>query len=680
MADWTAFATAFLNKTSEEIQKGIDKATDYEDKQRELFEQNKGLMQKRKAISDQVKNTATKLKSMGVPEEMVRSAIAEGARGIIDLDRAVQTAVGKYGVSAIKDNPDVILGTSSLDAESSLMVGEGSMGLDDYINQTYGISKGETGSYEAEDVGFMRRMLGVGGKDKVRERLDREAGAMGMSIYDLNQAAKGSDYESIVGGGYVQYATPKVFTADQMSDEVNTLSTMVRGALRGNTEYQTAVTQIASKEESLQRSLQANPTATEEHARLTAELNQARATKAGLEVAVLKPYLRQQASFYDLDSYQKVMGNAVDNIIGVPGFSDSVFNQAESDPVVEQRRPTKDETPSEDPVKVKEAASKPTPIPGTINIDEEETTKEVSTLQDPRVLGGAKTTILEREDGTKVMRIEEPVTTGSGAVVPAGTILDAETTDKLMPAVPSAATPEALTQNYDVESMSAERDRLGVLPITEEEFDALSRADKEALGLPKSLMGKEVKLRFANENYATSAQFKKNADTDAMYKVYVPQFAGKSRTYLVKGSDLELLPDSLLASDGKDAIVIQGVAEGDEDIRKLTTSRLERKFGKRSEKEEDSTSSAPLVSLRPKARPEDPDKEVDPIEVDEATNALLESSAVDILYYLKESGFDDKDDDASIITAIADWANENDKELPEDMDFVVYAIRYGLSL
>ena len=518
MADWTAFATAFLNRSAEEMQKGLDKAEDYEDKQRELFEQNKGVMQRRKSISDQVKNTATKLKSMGVPEEMVRAAIAQGASGILDLDRAAQSAVGKYGPAAIKDNPDVILGTSSLSPESALMVGEGALSIDDYINQTYGISQGEMGSYEAKDVGVMGRLYGVGGRDRARARLDQEAGAMGMSIYDLNQAAKGSEYESIVGGGYVQYASPKVFTVDQMSDEVNTLSTMVRGALRGNTQYQEAVTQISSKAEALQDSIKMNPSATKEHNRLRKELNEARTTKAGLEISVLQPYLQQQSSFYDLDSYQKVMGSAVDNIIGVPGFSESVFNQA--DPVVDMQETNADEASKPDDLKeeLKEELSAP-PIPGTITLDADEKTTEVYTIQDPGVLGGATVTVLERSDGTKVLRIDEAgFMAKSGAMIPAGTILDAATTGQVLSDVPSAAT---------------------------------------------------------------------TGDT----------------------------------------------VEGPR-----------------------------------------------PIKVDDATDTLLKSSGVDILKYLKTSGIDKRDDDGSIITAIVDWANENDKELPEDIEALLFAMRYGLDL
>lgn len=315
MADWSAFATAFLNKTAEQMQEGLDKASEYEDQQREAFESNKALMQKRRMVADGVKSRAAKLRAQGIPEEMVRSAIASGPNGIIDLERSAGAAIGKYGPDAVRDNPDVILGTGSLSAEGALMTGDNAISIDQYIEQSYGITPGDMGSYEAGDVGFLGRLYGAGGKDRVRAKLDAEAGAMGYSIYDLNQAAKSQDYESITGGGFVNYASPNIFTAPQMQDEITGISTTLTRSLANNEQYKEATAGIAASEKAMEDKrplISTDEGAAAEYAQAQQDLQGYRATKRRLEADVLGPLIRQQGQYYDLESYQNIMGPTID--------------------------------------------------------------------------------------------------------------------------------------------------------------------------------------------------------------------------------------------------------------------------------------------------------------------------------------------------------------------------------
>jgi hypothetical protein len=163
MADWAAFATAFMKDTAGYINERKDKAEDYEEKQRELAEKNTLVMQKRKQISTAVGGIAKRLIDQGVPEEVVRTAAASGPTGLTDLDKKWSTAINDYGADFASANPELVstMVSTNLSAEQLGMgKGEGAMSLEDFLNSQYGLSKTTAGDYKAEETGVFRRMMG----------------------------------------------------------------------------------------------------------------------------------------------------------------------------------------------------------------------------------------------------------------------------------------------------------------------------------------------------------------------------------------------------------------------------------------------------------------------------------------------------------------------------------------
>jgi len=80
MADWQAFATAFLTDTAGYIKERKDKAADYEDKLREEKERNRERVQRKQLMMNSAQSITINLKELGATEELIRSAMASSYR------------------------------------------------------------------------------------------------------------------------------------------------------------------------------------------------------------------------------------------------------------------------------------------------------------------------------------------------------------------------------------------------------------------------------------------------------------------------------------------------------------------------------------------------------------------------------------------------------------------------
>ncbi|MCP4486525.1 MAG: hypothetical protein GY820_04285 [Gammaproteobacteria bacterium] len=196
---------------------------------------------------------------------------------------------------------------------------------------------------------------------------------------------------------------------------------------------------------------------------------------------------------------------------------------------------------------------------------------------------------------------------------------------------------------------------------------------------------RELSGEFLAPTFDSSFEIKATADPDTFYEVYLPHFASGNRTYRVRGSDLKYIPDARLAAE-QSTVIINGVAEEGSDLRTISGKRLQRKYGEYQEPvSTDPTAQAVETSERPTERPEgaaeDFYEQLDATtEVDAMTDSLLKSSGTDMLGYLKEKGLTKDADAASMLSALGEWADTNNKVLPFNKESLLYAMRFGLNL
>lgn len=198
-----AFATAFLGDQAKAIQKRIQDAEDYEDEQREKAERNKATIGKRRSLVNLAKTEINLLKKMGAKDKHINAAIAAGPKALFEFSQALQkeaqkrpSAGGSYTFSE-----------SELDAfiEMPEEFTTETMDPAEHYARSIGLAAPSLGSYEAKEQGFVKSALGMGLKDSVRSRLDKDAYYEGYSMMDINEVARQEAYESMAPGTYFSF-------------------------------------------------------------------------------------------------------------------------------------------------------------------------------------------------------------------------------------------------------------------------------------------------------------------------------------------------------------------------------------------------------------------------------------------------------------------------------------------
>lgn len=677
MADWTSFATAFLNDTAEYINERKDKASEFEDEQRDALEASRLKMDKKRQVSDTAYGIANRLKSQGLSEEVVRAAAASGPTGLVDLNRKWEAAVTQFGPNFAQENPELVteVVSTSMTADQLGMTGDNRTTLDEFIRQTYGMSAPSTGSYEAQETGFLGRLMGYGAKDRVRARLDQEDAGGGYSVYDLNQAAKAAEYNSLVPGAAVSYGAPKLFTAEDLAAETRALDGQMDIA-RGTNEYKALDAKITAADKRIAE-LQGFGESLGDKEK--AELESLTASRAGLVQQqsaivenVLSDFVDNRKDLFFGDSYMDQVGNMYDTLVGQTGASRAFY-------------PTEEELELEGAAAVETDPLSATSEQATATSVEtpEVTTRELPSGEvqsDPAILNGTAYTLDLDADGKQVMVLRQGMVAADGTVIPVGTVVPADQTETLLNPAP-AATPEPSA--YNAEEIASFRERNGnMIPMSEEEFDALSRSEKQALGLPLSPLGKGVKMRFVAPTYRDSMQRRAEPDPDAFYEVVLPQFAGKSQVFKVKGENLKFIPEIRLAADMETAIIGEAI-EGDTNLRTMTGARLKRKYGTAEEESTGlmtPTDEAPAETTEEVTQEAAPEVAPEPRESDAMTDALLKKSGMQIATYMKDKGLTTDSPVEEKIAALSDWAEENSVILPFDKGSLLYALDIGLGL
>ena len=224
--DWRSFATGFLERQQEITKERREEAKTFEEEQRAAAERNAQTISRRRAITDRVTGYATYLQSNGVSEEQLQAVIASGPEAIATLTERVQAAVEANGGRPLGES----------DAATLIRMPEGfspvDMSMDQFIRQTYGLAAPTREEAPAEELTFLQRISGMGEMARAEERLTRTPFAEGMTILDINRAAQGAEYQSLIPGTFVTFATDNRYDVteegvDFLRDFTNQVDTVV---------------------------------------------------------------------------------------------------------------------------------------------------------------------------------------------------------------------------------------------------------------------------------------------------------------------------------------------------------------------------------------------------------------------------------------------------------------------
>ena len=193
--DKNAFAAAFLNQLTAGMEERKEKAEEYEREQREAAARNAPLINARKLKAQEAAQLGQKAMALGAREEHVKAAMASGMNGVGELYEKLMTAANEKGVRSLgEDDIEEIVNMPSIPAINQRYI---DMSLREFANEQFGLSKIDKAKEPEPSGSIIRKLLGLDAMSSVRRKLADTEYMDGMSIADINEAARQAEYTSL---------------------------------------------------------------------------------------------------------------------------------------------------------------------------------------------------------------------------------------------------------------------------------------------------------------------------------------------------------------------------------------------------------------------------------------------------------------------------------------------------
>ena len=209
-----AFLASFLNQMSSGMAQQREKAEKYKEQQEAAYERNRQLISTRNARASQAvalgKQALQYLPEGANSKAMVRTALASGMTGVQEFRDKLAKAHAEAGLSAGErlaiDDVEAIISMPNIPSiDQSLL----DMSLDEFAKQTYG-AKGEATPVE-DETSIVGQLFGFGAKDRVKRELRERDAFDGMSVADVNAAARMNEFNSLIPNAVMSFSEMERF-------------------------------------------------------------------------------------------------------------------------------------------------------------------------------------------------------------------------------------------------------------------------------------------------------------------------------------------------------------------------------------------------------------------------------------------------------------------------------------
>ena len=189
------FSASFLNEIAEGIDTRTEKAEAYEEEQKKLAERNAAIINTRNLRAQEAALIGQKAIQLGARQEHVKAAMASGMKGVAELYDKLQAAANQKGVKTLgEDDIEAIINMPSLPSVNQRYV---DMSLRDFANVTYGAKPVDDRPEVETSNSIVRKLLGFEDMNLAKQRLQDQDYVEGMSIADINEAARQAEYTSL---------------------------------------------------------------------------------------------------------------------------------------------------------------------------------------------------------------------------------------------------------------------------------------------------------------------------------------------------------------------------------------------------------------------------------------------------------------------------------------------------
>ncbi|MDB4716175.1 hypothetical protein OAF92_01260 [bacterium] len=209
------FQANFLNQVTDRIGEMTDEAKAFKERQIEASDRNKTLISTRTARANAAVSLGREALQY-IPEgarskAIIRTAMASGMTGVSELRNKLAKAHADAGLAAgqtlsMNDVEAVINMPNIPDIDTKFI----DMPLEQFAKETYGATAKATKF--KDDTNIVGRLFGFGAMDKAREELGEMDAMDGMSVADINAAARLSEFNSLIPNAVMSFSQMETFT------------------------------------------------------------------------------------------------------------------------------------------------------------------------------------------------------------------------------------------------------------------------------------------------------------------------------------------------------------------------------------------------------------------------------------------------------------------------------------
>ena len=226
--DWRAFTGQLASGLASDIRQRRVDAREFEEEQEELAERNLSKVQKSKQLANQAAQLGHRARALGATDAQIQNALNSGMNGIADFYNKLQETVEERGVKTLgKADIDAIVNMPNIpDVDFEFADGE----LAEQTRQLYGFStpkveRGET------DTSVFKTLFGFDAKDRAKERLRNRQLFEGMSVAEINAAARQGEYESLFPNATMTFTDVNFFGKKDLRTFTRDINSAMKSAV-----------------------------------------------------------------------------------------------------------------------------------------------------------------------------------------------------------------------------------------------------------------------------------------------------------------------------------------------------------------------------------------------------------------------------------------------------------------
>lgn len=203
--DAKAFAAAFATEIAGGIKERTKEAKEYKEKQEELAQRNLPIFQKRTAQKDVLLGYARTLQKMGAKPQDIMYYMRLGPSAFQTLHKHITQKAADYKKATNGTELSEVAVQSMMKMPEEFEGTIQEQGFEEFLDKAYRLSS-ENDKFEApvtEEIStgnLLKGMLGIGAKDRMKQRLRTEKFLGNLSVDQINKVAAQQDFLDPYGG------------------------------------------------------------------------------------------------------------------------------------------------------------------------------------------------------------------------------------------------------------------------------------------------------------------------------------------------------------------------------------------------------------------------------------------------------------------------------------------------